>query len=189
MKTLSKRISKKLTTKKGVIKACYASVLPMLNNPKQKVYLYAWRRSKGCHNLYSLAGNIQQGLKILGIDFEEKNDAPKGGKEGDFIQLTVKGRRQVAFYNAQEKKEAVKQEVNYEITSLTDESVYHIGVSANNGKPASFLNVVLNDKSVNKGCKIRPVDSELWISKKISIIQLAQLYFGIKNGLLVRLLS
>lgn len=32
---------------------------------------------------------------VLGLDYERGNDAPRGGREGDFFKLTAKGQRQI----------------------------------------------------------------------------------------------
>ena len=39
-------------------------------------------------------------LKALGIDYTTGNDAPRGGAEGNYIELTAKGKRQIKEFQA-----------------------------------------------------------------------------------------
>lgn len=50
-------------------------------------------------SLHDNSANLEWGLHALGIDYETGNDAPRGGKNGYFVKLTAKGRRQVRDYN------------------------------------------------------------------------------------------
>ena len=38
--------------------------------------------------------NVKEGLRLIGIDFDEGNDAPRGGLNGNYMVLTSKGKRQ-----------------------------------------------------------------------------------------------
>jgi hypothetical protein len=114
MTTLESKISERLTTKSGSIKAKYREGVDLIHNPKSICRPCSWSRSKGYCNLRDMSYNVMDALDLLGIDYETGNDAPKGGKSGDFIKLTTKGRRQVAKYNAKRmdiieaEKEAIK---------------------------------------------------------------------------------
>lgn len=96
MKTLENKIQENLTTKKGTIKAKYESVIFLILNPKSKIHPVSSRYSGGYVNVSDRTDDLIEGLKLLGIDYEQGNDAPRGGRDGNFIQLTTKGRRQVA---------------------------------------------------------------------------------------------
>lgn len=99
MKSLSERIEKNLTTKKGSIAAMYNDAMYLIENPNKTLRPVSWSRSKGHMNLRDVSANCINGLNLVGIDFETGNDAPRGGKEGFFIRLTEKGKKQVASYN------------------------------------------------------------------------------------------
>lgn len=93
--TLQARIEKHLYTKSGALAKKYEEVVELLNNPSRTLRPVSWY-GRGRHiSLHDNTANIEQGLSLLGIDFETGNDAPKGGKNGYFIRLTAKGKRQV----------------------------------------------------------------------------------------------
>ena len=120
MKSLAKRIEENLTTKSGSIKLIHTEALNLIQNPKSTCRPCYRTRSKGYCNLHDSSHNVTSTLDLLRVDYETGNDAPKGGKAGDFIKLTSKGKRQVAKYNSArikeeirieaERKEAIKKE-------------------------------------------------------------------------------
>ena len=59
----------------------------------------------------------------LGIDYELGNDAPRGGKEGDFIKLTAKGKRQVAEWVKAKKAEIDARKEQEELERLEREKI------------------------------------------------------------------
>ena len=59
-------------------------------------------------------------LTLLGIDYATDNDAPKGGKNGDYIIITMKGyNRALPFIKAYKK----------EIQRLKDKKMYNRSVT------------------------------------------------------------
>lgn len=97
--TLEKRISANLLTKTGTIKVKYQLVIDLLKNPSRILRPTQWRTPHGRHwSLFDKSSDIKEGLKILKVDYEEGNDAPRGGITGNYIKLTKKGQRQVKEY-------------------------------------------------------------------------------------------
>lgn len=96
-KTLQKRIAKNLYTTKGKLKQRYDKVIYWLLTDCNKV-IYPCHWDNGWSKLIDNSEQYLTALNLLGIDFEEGNDAPKGGSEGYFIRLTAKGKRQIKDY-------------------------------------------------------------------------------------------
>lgn len=93
--TLQSRIEKHLYTKGGTLAKKYEEVVELLNNPNRTLRPICWC-GRGRHiNLSDKSAIIEQGLSLLGIAYETGNDAPKGGKNGYYIRLSAKGKRQV----------------------------------------------------------------------------------------------
>lgn len=95
--TLENRIKAKLYTKAGKLAAKYGNLDKCLMDGiwHGKTYSGSGRYctlSNGDH--YA----IIEALRLLGIDYETGNDAPRGGGIGDFVALTAKGKRQVKEY-------------------------------------------------------------------------------------------
>lgn len=51
-------------------------------------HLTGWSKSGRIFNLYSKESDFLELLKILGLRYKKGNDAPKGGKIGDYIEIT-----------------------------------------------------------------------------------------------------
>lgn len=98
--TLEKRISANLLTKTGAVKVKYQLVIDLLKNPTKVLRPTYWRTSSGFKHLSlsDSSSDIKEGLKLLKVDYEEGNDAPRGGISGNYIKLTKKGQRQVRDY-------------------------------------------------------------------------------------------
>lgn len=96
--TLQKRIEKNLYTKKGTLAAKYCGVIYMITSKNPIVYPCRWHRNGGRYQLEDKSRNYIDGLELLGISYETGNDSPRGGKEGYYIRLTAKGKRQVKNY-------------------------------------------------------------------------------------------
>lgn len=94
---LQARIKKHLYTKGGKLARKYEDVITLLNNPERIMRPIYWGY-KG-RTLHDNSANLEWGLHALGIDYTTGNDAPRGGKNGYFVKLTAKGRRQVREYN------------------------------------------------------------------------------------------
>lgn len=106
--TLNSRIKKNLTTKTGSIYSKFSDVIYLIENPTTTIKPILWKRSGGWTTLKDHSNNLINGLNLIGIDFENGNDAPRGGKEGFFVRLTKKGKNQVKDYNLQAKLEVEK---------------------------------------------------------------------------------
>lgn len=60
------------------------------------LHLKRWTRSGSRYKLDDKSHDrLYFALRYIGIDFVVGNDAPRGGAEGDFIELTTKGVRQL----------------------------------------------------------------------------------------------
>lgn len=127
--TLQAKIQKHLTTKKGAIKDRYSFYKDFL---VQGYWFGKSWRGRGRHislsdTQYNAAIEI---CDALGIDYKLGNDAPRGGKEGDFVEITKKGKRQIAEWlkiekarraeekrKKDERKAAKKAEIDAKVTA------------------------------------------------------------------------
>lgn len=103
--TLAQRINKFLRIKSGSIAVKYQDIVELLEFPEKTLHpcgYYGRGRFTSIKNGYY--ADICAGLRLIGIDFEKGNDAPRGGASGEFIRLTKKGKLQVKEY-AKEKAE------------------------------------------------------------------------------------
>lgn len=93
--TLAKRIVTNLFTKKGELSARYDSLLvEILTAPAgRKIRFFQWVNYGSSARDKEL--QYRHIFYVLGLDYERGNDAPRGGREGDFFRLTAKGRRQI----------------------------------------------------------------------------------------------
>ena len=94
--TLQKRIEDKLYTKSGKLQKKYEDVITILLHPERKFRPCCWT-NKG-RSLRDYRMNVTEGLRLISIDFESGNDAPRGGLNGNYIVLTSKGKRQSKEY-------------------------------------------------------------------------------------------
>lgn len=93
--TLQNRIDSNLRTKGGAIAARYANVEKVLLGERYHGAGYSGRgrytsKTNGDHFA------VIEGLRKIGVDFVEGNDAPRGGWSGQYVELSAKGKRQVA---------------------------------------------------------------------------------------------
>lgn len=95
--TLQKLIDSKLTLKDGkTIAKNYREVINFIvYNKTSRPYYYS---GKGRFSTCAGVDYIGTALRILGIDFETANDAPRGGHSGYFVRLTKKGIRQTKSF-------------------------------------------------------------------------------------------
>lgn len=108
--TLQKRIDTHLSTKKRKVYKCFECVIEALKHSKHKIHPNIWTRSGRFYNLKSNMKNLEHGLTLLGVDYITGNDAPRGGREGDFVKITPKGLSQIKqWVLAQELLEKEKQ--------------------------------------------------------------------------------
>ena len=107
--TLADRITAKLTTKDGEIAKKYADVEKVLMG-----YRYHGRSYSGSgryvHTTDGKHYSTIEGLRLIGVDFVTGNDAKFGGKSGDFVELSPKGKRQVAEWAKMRKAEIAEAE-------------------------------------------------------------------------------
>lgn len=93
--TLKDRINKYLTTAKGAIAKKFQNVEKVLLGERHHGKHYS-----GSGHFISVANGTHfstiEGLRLIGVDFTTGNDAPRGGATGDYVELTAKGKRQVA---------------------------------------------------------------------------------------------
>ena len=93
-KTLRDRVAQHLTTKAGTINKRYAHVLGFIAQGKGARYHGARWHGHGRTLSDSDHWNLIKALKLIGVDYVTGNDAPRGGREGDYVELTAKGLRQ-----------------------------------------------------------------------------------------------
>lgn len=98
--TIEKRIAEHLMTKKGELMKKYSEPLWWLKNSGNRTYPRRWHKSGRHLNLEDKTKDFTEMLKYLGIDYTTGNDAPRGGAEGFYIELTPKGLRQVKEFQA-----------------------------------------------------------------------------------------
>lgn len=100
-KTLESRIQKHLTTKTGSIAVKYELAMELIRKPYNVMHPVSWSFGKGHANLLGVSKlhNAMEALDKLGIDYDWGNDAPRGGRAGDYIRLTEKGQSKVKDYN------------------------------------------------------------------------------------------
>lgn len=96
--TLEKRIKENLFTasKPKSLKVKYRLLIDMLIHPS-RIYPRWWTNNYG--TLVDKSEPILEGLHLLGIDYTDGNDAPRGGASGYYIELTKKGKRQVRDFS------------------------------------------------------------------------------------------
>lgn len=98
--TIEKRIKENLYTKAGKLMVKYSAPVEWLQRGgKDRVHPCTWCRSGRHISLSDHRSDYIIALKKLGIDYVADNDAPRGGMEGEYIELTAKGKRQVKEYS------------------------------------------------------------------------------------------
>ena len=90
--TLQNRIESQLTTKTGNLQVKFEKAINFLTYPS-RVHPYSWT---GSVRHMRLVGNenLRDALDLLGIDYTTGNDAPRGGQQGNYIELSKKGLQQ-----------------------------------------------------------------------------------------------
>lgn len=93
--TIKKRMEKAgWFTKAGAVRSNRERALWVVTYPDYVRWHFTFWDRKG-RTLRDYLTDVVIGLREIGIDFRTGNDAPRGGREGDYIELTQKGRRQV----------------------------------------------------------------------------------------------
>ena len=116
---LAKLIIEKCTTKKGEIKKKYLEMLfHLCCFPTERRRTFVWfNKGRSYRDTHK---NDLELLTLLGIDYATDNDAPKGGKNGNYIIITIKGyNRALPFIRAYKK----------EIQRLKDKKMYNRSVT------------------------------------------------------------
>lgn len=107
--TLQNRIDSNLTTKGGAIAKKYANVEKVLLGERYHGAGYSGRgrytsKTNGDHFA------VIEGLCKIGVDFVKGNDAPRCGWSGQYVELSPKGKRQVAEWAKQRRAEIAEAE-------------------------------------------------------------------------------
>lgn len=108
--TFKHRITKtnpeKIYTKEGLIRIAYDKVIPLMIvlQEGKRLHMKTWSKS---FNHWQINGEQREDrvielLQKSSIEYRTGNDAKKGGRTGDFIELTKKGLRQCKDINFDE---------------------------------------------------------------------------------------
>ncbi len=109
--TLQNRIDTNLRTKGGEIAKKYANVERVLLGDRYHGTGYSGSgRYVSCKNGDYFS--VIDGLRKIGVDFVEGNDAPRGGWCGQYVELSKKGKRQVAEWAKIRRAEIAKAEAD-----------------------------------------------------------------------------
>ena len=90
--TFEKRIA---PFRKGWAKEEVTRMVQGVSHPNNKIYPIYTQGSGKYAKYTDKTGEVKSILDGLGLDYHEGNDAPRGGKLGNFIELTAKGKRQL----------------------------------------------------------------------------------------------
>ena len=85
---LTKQQQLNLLTKSGSLRKDVANAIHSSRIIGSKIYPKYYTGSGRYINLKDYSFHIIQILKMKGYKFEQGNDAPRGGKEGDFIKVS-----------------------------------------------------------------------------------------------------
>ena len=107
--TLQNRIDANLTTKGGAIAKKYANVEKVLLGER---YHGAGYSGSGRYTSKTNGDHfaVIEGLCKIGVDFVKGNDAPRCGWSGQYVELSAKGKRQVAEWAKQHRAEIAEAE-------------------------------------------------------------------------------
>jgi hypothetical protein len=118
---LAKLIIEKCTTKKGEIKKKYLEMLfHLCHFPTERRRTFQWHnKGRSCRDTQA---NDLELLTLLGIDYTTDNDAPKGGQNGNYIVITIKGyNRALPFIRAYKKEvKRLAEKKMYRSVTMTD---------------------------------------------------------------------
>ena len=103
----AKLMLEKCLTKKGsILVSDFDMLYHIIYNPKEKIKTFVWyRKGNTCDffakDRYYRYMNV---LRKLGVDYAYLNDAPKSGKDGDYLIITEKGYRRIKPFLSEVKK-------------------------------------------------------------------------------------
>lgn len=83
-KTFEERVKKNLCTKKGEIKVAYSYIIENIKRGETKFHYFKW---SGFSTPVNKRSNYECVLRALNLDYTFGNSAPRGGKEGEYIEL------------------------------------------------------------------------------------------------------
>jgi hypothetical protein len=96
MKTLTKKAQTALLTKSGNLHRNYRNAIESSRFAGNKIYTCFWSKSGSHLNLKDYTFYVTNALTLGGYKYKFGNDAPRGGKEGNYIQV---GKPAVKFLN------------------------------------------------------------------------------------------
>ena len=100
---LAKLILEKCLTKKRSIRVSdFEMLYHLIYHPKAKKRTFWWY-SHGASAKDTLYNDVDV-LRKLGVDYSYLNDAPKGGKNGNYLIITEKGYRRIKPFLSEVKK-------------------------------------------------------------------------------------
>lgn len=115
---LAKLMLDKCLTKKGKILASDFDMLyHIIYNPKAKKRTFWWvgnGKRFAAKDTYFRDVHV---LKKLGVDYSFLNDAPRGGKNGEYLIITEKGYRRIKPFVAEVRKYAAQGYNNFNVYS------------------------------------------------------------------------
>lgn len=90
-----------LLTQKGTFKSSNALTFELITTNVRQ-YPRRWQTSsvRGSYRLVDGMPRIKENLDAIGVEYTTGNNAPRGGVNGDYIELTPRGRRQTAKFRA-----------------------------------------------------------------------------------------
>lgn len=89
----SKTLGAKLFTKAGVLSTNAKNAIQMAPKRGNRIYPFSWGGSARHIRAIDNTDYIKRFLKLAGMKFKTGNDAPKGGKEGNYLQVSATAMR------------------------------------------------------------------------------------------------
>ena len=117
---LAKLMLDKCLTKKGKILASDFDMLyHIIYNPKEKRRTFCWYRKGNTCDWFAKDRHYRDMnvLIKLGVDYSFLNDAPRGGKNGEYLIITEKGYRRIKPFVAEVRKYAAQGYNNFNVYS------------------------------------------------------------------------
>ena len=90
MKTATQKL---VLTQKGEVHQHYLSAIQNCRFDGNKIYYSSWKRNGRHQTLVDYSFKIIQILQAQKYKFELGNDAPRGGKDGNFIKVSSTARK------------------------------------------------------------------------------------------------
>lgn len=90
---MKKATQKLVLTQKGEVHQHVISAIQNCRFDGNKIYFSSWKRNGRHHTLADYSFRIIQILQAQKYKMEFGNDAPRGGKDGDFIKVSTTARK------------------------------------------------------------------------------------------------